>query len=151
MERVSSNVTLFLKFFIPVFWLVFFGGFTVASLLSSYSHVGNIPAIYFKIGVVLFYVSGLAMFGFTLFRLFRVEMGPQTVYVTNYFKHIQYPFTSIESIEISNFGGFFTVGIVKLKEKGSFGRKLNFVVNKSRLDDYWEMYPEVRAQLLKEE
>lgn len=151
MERVSSNFTLFLKFFIPVFWLVFFGGFTMASLLSKYSYVGNIPSLYFKIGVVLFYLSGLAMFGFTLLRLVRVELGPKSLYVTNYFKHIQYPFESVESVEISSFGGFFAVGIVTLKEKGSLGRKLNFVVNKSRLNDYWEKYPEVQASLLKDE
>jgi hypothetical protein len=29
LQRLSSNSTLFLKFFIPVFWIVFFGAFTM--------------------------------------------------------------------------------------------------------------------------
>lgn len=149
MERVSSNLTLFLKFFVPVFWLVFFGGFTLASLLSTYSYVGNIPALYFKIGVVVFYLSGILMFAFTLLRLVRVELGPDQVYVTNYFKHIQYSLDSVESLEVSRFG-FFTVGSLRLKAKGSLGRRLTFVVNNSRLEDFWEKHPEIQAYLTRD-
>lgn len=141
MERVSSNLTLFFKIFIPVFWIVFFGAFTVASLLFKFAYVGNIPALYFRIGVVIFYLSGLLMFYFTLMRLTRVEMGPETVYVTNYFKHVQYPFASIESIEISRFG-FFRVGILTLKEKGELGKTLRFLVNGRRLAEFREKYPQ---------
>lgn len=148
MERVSSNLTLFLKFFIPVFWVVFFGGFTVASLLSQYSYVGNIPALYFKLGVVLFYLSGLLMFGFTLLRLVRVELGPDSVYVTNYFRHIQYTLDSVESLDISRFG-FFTVGSLTLKAKGKLGRRLIFIVNNSRIEEFWEKHPEVQAYLMR--
>jgi hypothetical protein len=149
MERVSSNLTLFLKFFVPVFWLVFFGGFTLASLLSKYSYVGNIPAVYFKVGVVVFYLSGILMFGFTLLRLVRVELGAQEVYVTNYFKHIQYTLDSVESLQVSRFG-FFAVGTLTLKAKGTLGRRLTFVVNNSRLEDFWEKHPEVQAYLMKD-
>jgi hypothetical protein len=150
MERVSSNQTLFLKFFVPVFWIVFFGAFTLASLSFKFSYVGNIPALYFRIGVVFFYVSGLAMFVFTLMRLVRVEMGPDSIYVTNYFKHVQYPFASVASVEVSRFV-FLKIGIVQLHEKGIFGKRLNFIANTSRLEDYWADYPEVKAQLLKED
>ncbi|GAB5551543.1 MAG: hypothetical protein Sapg2KO_11340 [Saprospiraceae bacterium] len=150
MERISGNQTLFLKFFVPVFWIVFFGAFTLASLFFKFNYVGNIPAIYFRIGVVFFYISGLLMFVFTLMRLVRVEMGPDSIYVTNYFKHVQYPFSSVSSIEVSRFA-FLKIGVVQLKEKGLLGQKLNFVVNTSRLEDYWEKYPEVRAQLVKQD
>lgn len=140
MERVSSNFTLFFKIFLPVFWIVFFGAFTIASLFFKFNYVGNIPALYFRIGVVLFYVSGLLMFIFTLMRLTRVELGDDKVYVTNYFKHIQYPFASVKSIEVSQFG-FLKVGIVTLKEKGSLGRKMRFIPNGKRLQEYKEKYP----------
>ncbi|MEM6378336.1 MAG: hypothetical protein AAF705_08990, partial [Bacteroidota bacterium] len=134
MERVSSNQTLFLKFFVPVFWIVFFGAFTLSSLFFKFSYVGNIPALYFRIGVIFFYVSGLLMFFFTLMRLVRVEMGPDNIYVTNYFKHVQYPYSSVTSLEVSRFA-FLNIGVVELKEKGLLGKKLNFVVNKGRLED----------------
>lgn len=148
MERVSGNQTLFLKFFVPVFWIVFFGAFTLASLFFKFSFVGNIPALYFRIGVLFFYISGLLMFVFTLMRLVRVEMGPDSIYVTNYFKHVQYPFSSIRSVEVSRFA-FLNIGVVELKEKGIFGKRLNFVVNRGRLEDYWVKYPEVKALLTK--
>ena len=141
MERVSSNFTLFFKIFIPVFWIVFFGAFTLASFLFKFSYVGNIPALYFRIAVAVFYVSGLLMFFFTLMRLTRVELGPDSVYVTNYFKHVQYPFESIQHIEISQFG-FLKVGILTLKEKGSIGQKLRFLPHGRRLADYREKYPQ---------
>lgn len=150
MERISGNQTLFLKFFVPVFWIVFFGAFTLASLFFKFNYVGNIPAIYFRIGVVFFYISGLLMFVFTLMRLVRVEMGPDSIYVTNYFKHVQYPFDSISSIEVSRFA-FLKIGVIQLKEKGLLGKRLNFVVNTLRLEDYWEKHPEVKAQLVKKD
>lgn len=148
MERVSGNQTLFLKFFVPVFWIVFFGAFTLASLFFKFNYVGNIPAVYFRIGVIFFYISGLLMFVFTLMRLVRVEIGPESVYVTNYFKHVQYPFSSISSIELSRFA-FLKVGVIQLKEKGRFGKRLNFVVNTARLEEFWEKHPEVHALLTK--
>ena len=51
MHRLSSNATLLLKFFIPVFWIVFFGASTLAALFYQYDYVGNTPAIYFKGGM----------------------------------------------------------------------------------------------------
>lgn len=149
MERVSSNQTLFLKFFVPVFWIVFFGAFTLSSLFFKFSYVGNIPALYFRIGVLFFYISGLLMFIFTLMRLVRVEMGPDSIYVTNYFKHVQYPYSSVRVLDVSRFA-FLNIGVLELKEKGLLGKKLNFVVNKGRLEDFWEQHPEVKALLIKQ-
>ena len=147
MERISSNGTLFLKFFVPIFWIVFFGGFTIASLFFKFKYVGSIPALYFRIGVILFYLSGLLMFMFTLMRLVRVEISPESIYVTNYFRHIKYPIDNFESLEVSQFG-FFKVGTLVLREKGTFGKKLSFVANSFRLDAFWEKHPEVRERLV---
>ena len=61
MHRLSSNATLLLKFFIPVFWMVFFGATTLAALLYQYDYIGNTPAVYFKGGMVFFYVTGRAI------------------------------------------------------------------------------------------
>ena len=150
MERISSNGTLFLKFFLPVFWIVFFGAFTIASLFFKFSHVGNIPALHFRIGVIIFYLSGVLMFLFTLMRLVRVEAHPEFIYVTNYFKHIRYPIDSVDTLEISRFA-FFNVGVLRLKEKGVLGKKLNFIPSTLRLNQFWEQNPNLKSQLLEKE
>ncbi len=149
MQRLSSNATLLLKFFIPVFWIVFFGAFTLAALFYQYDYVGNTPAIYFKAGVVFFYVTGVLLFVFTLLRLKRVEADAAFFYVTNYFKTARYPFHSIERITVSRFL-FLSIGSLYLSEKGVFGKRCLFVPSRRLMEDYWEQYPELREQLLEE-
>ena len=103
MQRVSTNLTLFYKFFVPIFWIVFFGSVTIAAVLSDNAIFGEFSGRPFRIGLVFFFLSGLAMFGFTLMRLKRVEMSADHLYVTNYFKHLRYPYRDIEKIAESEF------------------------------------------------
>src|SRR5690554_583171 len=124
-KRISSSLTLFFRIFVPVFWVVFFGAFTIGLLVTS-----NLPVVldnlYFRIGLVLFYLTGLAFLYFTVLRLKRVEIDPDFVYVTNYLKTYRYPFHNIESIrEINLF--LFHVATIRFREKGSFGKKIHFL------------------------
>lgn len=149
MQRLSSNLTLLLKFFIPVFWIVLFGAVTLAALLYEYDYVGNTPALYFKAGMAFFYLSGLLLFALTLMQLKRVEADGEFVYVTNYFKTARYPFHSIERIRQSRFL-FLTVAVIHFVQRGSFGKRCFFVGSKAMMADYWGKYPEVKAQLLED-
>ena len=146
MQRLSSNLTLFFKFFIPVFWLVFFGAFTAASLLYKYDHVGNIPASTFKIGVILFYLSGVIMFVFTLMKLVRVEANDSFVYVTNYFKAARYPFHNIEKFSERHFLSFLLVSIY-FRQPGQFGKRVTFIATRKAYKMYWEQYSELYEEL----
>ncbi len=146
MQRVSSNATLFLKLFIPTFWIVFFGAFTVMTLLSRTAYFGQFPAVPFKIGTLLFYLSGLAMFYFTLLKLKRVEMDDKFVYVTNYFKHFRYPMHNVEKIEDSDIG-FFQTASIRLKTPGHFGSRIVFVVSRPNYEHFWKTHPELMAAL----
>lgn len=146
MQRVSSNTTIVIKLFLPTFWIVFFGAFTISALISPYEYIGRIPAGTFKIGVVLFYLSGLAMFYFTLFKLKRVEMGDDSIYVTNYFKHIRYPYRDVEKVEDSDIG-FFQTASIQLKAPGSFGSRLTFITSRANYRHFWETHPELERQL----
>jgi len=146
MQRLSSNSTLFLKFFIPVFWIVFFGAFTGATLLYKFDYVGDIPANTFRIGVIIFYLSGVAMFVFTLMRLLRVEADDHFFFITNYFKAARYPFHNIKKIEENRFLGLQLVSIY-FNEPGLFGKRATFVASKRLYRDYWDEHPELKAEL----
>lgn len=148
-QRLSSNITLFLKFFIPVFWIVFFGSFTVACFLYKFDYFGNIPASSFRTGVVLFYISGVAMFAFTLMRLYRVEADQQFFYVTNYFKAARYPFHNIDKITESKFL-VFTVVSIHFKQGGIFGKRATFVATKLLYREFWEQMPDLSNELRRE-
>ncbi|MCI5080487.1 MAG: hypothetical protein MRY78_02275 [Saprospiraceae bacterium] len=146
MQRVSTNLTLFLKFFIPVFWLVFFGAFTILIFAYDLEYVAQIPIVTFRIIAVLFMLSGIALFYFTLFRLKRVEMGEQFVYVTDYFKHVRYPYHNIDRIEESTFG-FLKVVSIYLKTPGSFGKRVLFIASGKKYDEFWKNHLELKASL----
>jgi hypothetical protein len=146
MNRLSSNLTLFLKFFIPVFWIVFFGAFTTASMMYQFEYFGNIPAKAFRMGVLLFYLSGVVMFVFTLMRLVRVEADEQFLYVTNYFKTARYPYHNIEEVQESDFLGFMLINVV-FKEAGIFGKRINFVASKQLYRAFWEQHPDQKAAI----
>lgn len=140
MERVSTNATLFLKIFVPIFWMVFFGAFTVAVFVYDFEYFGNIPKVPFRIGALFFYLSGVLMFYLTLMRLKRVEMDELYIYVTDYFKHYRYPYHNIEKLEESTFL-FLQIITIHLKTPGNFGKKITFVSSKARYASFFESHP----------
>lgn len=133
MERVSTNLTLFFKFFIPIFWIVFVGAFTVALQFTPMGYVSGISPTTFRLLLILFFAVGVVVLSFTLLRLKRVEISPDFVYVTNYFKNVRYPYHNIENISISR---FFILTFVKiqLKVPGSFGKSFFFIASTERLN-----------------
>lgn len=149
MHRLSSNATLLLKFFIPVFWIVLFGAVTLAALLYQYEYVGNTPAVYFKVGMVFFYVTGVLLFAFTLLRLKRVEGDADFLYVTNYFKTARYPFHNIGNFRVSQFL-FLQLVAFELNESGIFGKRIFFLGSRNLIDAYFTTFPERKEQLLQE-
>jgi hypothetical protein len=144
MQRLSTNYTLFLKFFIPIFWLVFFGLFLLAMFTFGKDLTGFFRQPLFQIGAILFYVSGLALFYFTLLSIKRVEADEDFVYATNYFKTYRYPWHNVASMEESAFLFFHTVTI-KLKKAGQFGDSLRFIASKRLYDGFWEEHPDIIA------
>ncbi|HFA49292.1 MAG TPA: hypothetical protein ENJ95_09770 [Bacteroidetes bacterium] len=142
MHRISSNATLFLKIFIPVFWTVFFGAFTLAVLLSNVKQFPLFDFFYFKMGLLAFFLGGAALMYFTIIQLKRVELGPQHLYASNYFKTYRYPFDSIEKITDRDLGLFRLVKI-HLKKKGRFGKKITFISDEAMLNDFFDKNPNV--------
>ena len=139
MERLSSNLTLFFKFFVPIFWIVFFGAFTIAVFAYRNEFYGQVPGQALQIGTVLFFVSGLFMFYFTLMQLKRVDGNAEYLVVTDYFKTFRYSYDSVEKITESRFA-FLKLATIHLKEKGSFGKRMFFITSFSRYERFMKKF-----------
>ena len=142
MQRISTNLTLFYKFFIPVFYIAFFGAFTWVSFTLSGISLPTRLLI-----VVLFVLTGLLLY-FTFFQLKRVEIDEEHIYVTNYFKHLRYSHNSVEKIVERDFM-LFRIATIHLHQSGSFGKKLIFVPSGSLYNDFWKNHPDIRVELLR--
>lgn len=141
MQRVSTNLTLVYKLFIPTFWFALFGSATLATLVYNDDQFS-------KLTMVLIFLGSLAMMYFTIFQFKRVEMGEDAFYATNYFQHFQYPYSNVEKITHQNYFVLRTATI-HLKVPGSFGKKIIFVPSKILYKDFWTANPELKAALVK--
>ena len=141
-KRISSSFTLFFFMFVPVFWLVFFGAFTAASFIYS-GDIAFFQNIAYKIGIIVFYLTGVVFLFFTLLRLKRVEIDENFVYVTNYFRTYRYPFDIISSVTETNLL-FFKLCTIRFVEKGSFGKKIHFLESRIKFQLALEEFTDLK-------
>lgn len=147
MQRVSTNLTLFLKVFIPVFWAIFFGAMLIALFVNK-DFLGQLNTSSFRIGAVFFYLSGLATYYFLLFNLKRVEFSAEHAYATNYFKTYRYSWDSIQHLEESSFL-FFTIVSIVLHEAGAFGKRITFIASKKGYRKFMTAQPQTQELVKK--
>lgn len=131
--RVSSNITLILRLFIPTFSIVFFGLTAVAMLFAdSYSlPFPAVPGIRFIL--FGFFVLCFLIMYFTIMKLKRVELSKTQILISNYFKTYAYQFRDIKSVKKYNLF-IVKLWIVRLKYKGKFGTRIPFILNKAQMD-----------------
>ncbi|MBX2929453.1 MAG: hypothetical protein KF852_16600 [Saprospiraceae bacterium] len=146
MQRVSSNLTLFLLLFFPVFSLTILSAFTIAVWSYRFDYYGALSGPVLRIGVLIFLGLMLAVFYLTVWRLKRVELDEQFFYVTNYFRHVRYPYHQVNQIKITDWGLFRTIRI-SLKSPGSFGRHIVFLPSGRVLEDFAASRPELASKL----
>lgn len=140
--RLSTNLTLFFKFFIPVFWIFFFFAFTIAVWTTNVA-VGPLAFLSFKIGLTVFWIVGALGLGVSLMRLKRVDVTERFFYVTNYFKTGRYPWTALRQLRKIRLP-FFWLVFFDLHNPGTFGRRFFFLGSTRN----WKTFEE---QFLKEE
>ncbi len=138
---VSSSGTLFWKFFFPSFWGVFFLTLTLGMIFTDVQPA-TIPKNYFSALLGITLLLGIALFAMTILRLKRVEMDKDFVYVTNYFKWFRYPYHNVDRIKESDFL-LFKVITIYFKEKGAFGKKIFFLANHRKLNEFLQQHPDV--------
>ncbi len=141
MQRISTNLTLLYKFFIPTFFLAFFGAFTLISFTLGMPLLARVI-------IVAIFLGSAALFYFTVLQLKRVEIDEQFIYVTNYFKHFRYSLDSVEKI-VERDLLLFRIATIHLHQAGSLGRKLVFVPSGSLYNEFWNNHPELRVDLLR--
>ena len=146
MQRVSTNATLFYRLFLPIFWTVFFGAFTIAVFVANRQDYGGIPGNMMRMGTGIFYLSGLTMIYFTIFKLKRVEMDKEYVFVTNYIKSFRYPWHNIATISEHKFL-FLKLVTIKFKTPGHFGRKIVFAASHKLYASFWDEHPGLEKQM----
>lgn len=142
MQRISSNITLFLKIFLPTFWLAFFGAFTIAVLLSNVDQFPLFNFLYFKLGLAAFFLAGIGLFYFSVIQLKRVELDEDFIYASNYFKTYRYPYNNIEKMTERDLGLFSLVKI-HLIAPGKFGKRIPFILDEAMLNDFLGRNPAV--------
>lgn len=145
MQRISSNATLFLKIFIPTFWIVFIGLLTFAIVLSNVKHLPGMNFMVVKVGFVFFFLAGTGLLYATLMQLKRVELDELYVYASNYFKTYRYPYHNVERITERDLGLFHLVRLY-LKTPGKFGKRITFLLDEAMLQDFLDKHPDVARQ-----
>lgn len=150
MKRISSNLTLFLKLFIPVFWLVFYGSFTVAFWAMDQSVMPLMTSMPFRIGFTAFYLLGTAFIYFTLFQLKRVDIDADYLYVSNYFKTYRYPYPQVKRVTQTNYYLFKTTQI-HFAEKQSFGHTITFLARRGAFTTLARQFPDFMKEIAEDE
>ncbi len=139
MQRVSTNLTLFYKFFVPVFYTVLMGASTAAVWLVESKYFYNTSITSLRWGLTFALIMGVAAYALTLLPLLRVEMNEHFIYATNYFKAARYPWHNVESIRESRFL-FLTQVTIRLKVPGQFGKRMRFIASNRLYRDFKEQH-----------
>lgn len=143
--NVTSAATIFWKFFFPTFWIVFFSTLTLGLIFAEVKPT-TIPKSAFTGLMCVTLGLGIFLFYLTIIRLKKVEMDPEFIYVTNYFKWFKYPYHNIERISQRDLV-LLKVVTIKFKEKGHFGKKIFFLANHRELNEFLKENPEVTEKL----
>jgi hypothetical protein len=146
MQRISSNFTLFFKIFIPVFWTVFYGAFTITLLFADPGDLGYLSRGLIPYSNLGFYLATLLIIYLTLWKLKRVELDAEYFYVTNYFKTFRYTYHSIAEIRTTSLL-VFQIMTIEFNKPSSFGNRVHFILEPRLLKDFNENNPEVLAGL----
>lgn len=142
MHRLSSNATLFLKLFIPVFWTTILIGVNLVAWFAPEHYFGGLPLQSFRWAVLFLLAINLAFFIFVLWPLKRVESDGDNVYISNYFRTAFYSWErDVEALHITRIL-LIKVATIELNGVGSFGRRMRFIPAGKLLDAFIEAYPE---------
>lgn len=141
MQRLSTNLTLFLKIFIPVFWAVVLGLTTVMVWINPGQFAEQEGFISFRWAITFLFVTGMGAYSLAFLPLKRVEWDAEFLYATNYFKTVRYPWHNLAAFRQSRFLLFKFVTI-ELVTPGTFGKDIRFIASNRQLRKFQAEHPE---------
>ncbi|MCP9236876.1 hypothetical protein [Lewinella sp. JB7] len=140
MLRLSSNLTLFLKLFLPVFWTTVMIGATLVIWFAPEHYFGGVPLQSLRWAILFVLLTGLAVFWLLCWPLKRVETDGEAIYVSNYFKTARYDLRQ----DVAGFSEtrwlLLKVCTVELRGAGTFGRRMRFVASRKQYDLFRREY-----------
>ena len=142
MQRLSSNLTLFFKIFLPVSWVSFFGVFGIVIFLIDATNEPFLTSTVFRSTFVGLFILFFALIYFTIFQLKRIESADGFIYATNYFKTVRFPIENIKKVSVMNLG-IVKIARMHLHNKGIFGSKLPFITKWSNFNSFRSQYPNI--------
>ncbi|CAH1002480.1 hypothetical protein LEM8419_03359 [Neolewinella maritima] len=136
MLRLSSNITLFLKLFLPVFWTTVLTGITLVIWLSPEHYFGGVSLTSLRYGMTFVLLTWLGLSFFVLWPLKRVETDGEYVYVSNYFRTARYHLIDDVRGIIDGRLLFFRVCTLELKGAGAFGKRVRFIASRKQFNTF---------------
>ena|SRR5687768_11343836 len=146
MDRVSSQLTIFLRIALPTIWLTTILSLMVllASAVRGKAQVFSNPVVWLGFFFVL--ATGVSFIYFFLWHFYRVDMDERYVYVSDYFRTYKYSFSDIESIRPASWAPT-RIFTIRLKSKGTFGRDIHFLASQKLWNDFIDEHPDVFKDL----
>jgi len=125
--RVSSGITFYLKFVFPVIWITGFGA-GVIGIWSGWLHGrgGETPPDFFYWIVPAGWICGSAFLIWDVKRYRRVAVGEGELLVSNYFREIAVPYSTIEKVRHTTMHSPQLI-IVYLNRRTPLGKKIVFI------------------------
>ena len=146
MYRLSSNLTLVIKLFLPVFWSTILVGFTLVTWFAPEQYFGGLPLGWLRYALLIILVLWFLIVYLVFWPLKRVETDGKEVYVSNYFRTAHYNLErDVEAIHESD---LLVVSLctLELNGVGSFGRRMKFLGSRKLLEGFREAFPNVMRQ-----
>jgi len=134
--RLSSNLTLFLKLFLPVFWTTVLIGLTLVIWFAPEHYFGGMPLQSLRWAILFVLLTAVGSFWLLFWPLKRVETDGEFLYVTNYFKTARYHL--VEDVQAIDQGRLLWLKLctVQLRAKGTFGRNLRFIASRKQFNNF---------------
>lgn len=146
MHQISSSWTLFNRIFFPTFFLVFFGVGNLAFWFVNFENYMMSNLLFYRVLFMAMFLVGLIVFYNTSWKLKRIDIDDEFVYVSNYFKTARYSFDMIETIkEKMSFTNNKSVYIT-LVLPGTFGQVIRFKPDKIRYEKFFKSNPHLTGK-----
>jgi hypothetical protein len=140
-QRLSTNLTLFLKIFVPVFWAVVLGLTTILLWVNPSQLAQQEGFSNFRWAMTFLFATGLGAYSIAFLPLKRIEWDADFLYATNYFKTVRYPWHNLAGFQQSRFL-LLTFVTVELREPGTFGRTIRFIASNRQLRKFKAEHPD---------